>query len=202
MKKLSIIAISLFSLIFIAACNNSKSEKTEKSEDQKQVEKKTTSVPQVSKQKYFQAALKGDYSTVNKAIETGTDVNATNQNGSTALMLAGFNGHTRIVEYLLQKGADVNIKDGNKRTALIYAASGNNAETVERLIEAGAELDHTDKAEHFTALMFAASEGQTEVVKILLNAGADKTIKDKDGETALDFARNNGHSKTAELLAE
>ena len=34
-----------------------------------------------------------------------------------------------------------------------------------------------------------ASKGRTEIVKALLAAGADKTIKNKDGKTALDVAK-------------
>ena len=206
MKKLSFLAMAMFSILLIAACNNQKSGNSEtQSQNRTSTPGKQETSPspqQITKQRYLQAALNGNFNTVKQAIDNDMDINATNQNENSALMLAAYNGHKKIVDFLLQKGADVNRKDANQRTALIYAASGNNAKTVQSLIDAGADLNHTDKAEQFTALMFAASEGQTEVVEVLLNAGADKSIKDKDGETALDFARKNGHNTTAELLAE
>ena len=39
-----------------------------------------------------------------------------------------------------------------------------------------------------------------EVVEILLDGGADTTLKDKDGDTALSFSRENEHAKVAALL--
>jgi ankyrin repeat protein len=49
-------------------------------------------------------------------------------------------------------------------------------------------------------LMFAAAEGQKEVVQALLQNNANTTVKDKDGETARDFAEKNGHREVATML--
>jgi ankyrin repeat protein len=83
----------------------------------------------------------------------------------------------------------------------MYAASGSNHETVRVLLEAGADPNIRDKVEQFTALMFAAAEGQLEVVQTLLDHRADVTLRDVDGDTALDFASQNGHSDVARLLS-
>ncbi|MBN2634101.1 MAG: ankyrin repeat domain-containing protein, partial [Bacteroidales bacterium] len=68
------------------------------------------------------------------------------------------------------------------------------------LLEKKAEPNSVDREEHFTALMFAASEGQTGIVKLLLENGADPFRKDADGDDALTFARNNGHTEVVTLL--
>ena len=39
-----------------------------------------------------------------------------------------------------------------------------------------------------------------EVVRLLLAHGADPTIADEDGDTAISFARQKGHSAVVELL--
>jgi len=44
-----------------------------------------------------------------------------------------------------------------------------------------------------TALM-AALKGDADIVQILLSAGADIKVKDKDEDTALNLAAQNGHS--------
>ena len=48
--------------------------------------------------------------------------------------------------------------------------------------------------------MFAAAEGQKEVVQALLQNNADTTVKDKDGDTARDFAAKNGYREVATML--
>ena len=50
--------------------------------------------------------------------------------------------------------------------------------------------------------MFAAAEGQLEVVQALLSHGADATLSDVDGDTALDFASQNGHSDVVGRLSQ
>lgn len=153
-----------------------------------------------SDQAFYDAALNGNINLIKSGAEGGFPVDKADENGSTAMMLAAFNGHTEVVRFLLLKGADVNHFDKNKRTALMYASSGPANETVKILLENGAELNVVDNVEGFTALMFAAAEGQMEVLKSLMAAGADISIKDKDGETARDFAKNNGHSNIITLL--
>jgi ankyrin repeat protein len=68
------------------------------------------------------------------------------------------------------------------------------------LLDKYADPNITDDEEHFTALMYAASEGQLDVVKLLLSAKADPSLKDVDGDNALVFAKNNGHSEVVVLL--
>jgi ankyrin repeat protein len=115
-------------------------------------------------------------------------------------MLSAFDGHTRTVRMLLDNKARIDTRDSMGRTALMYASSGPNPETVQLLLERKADPNLSDNAEKFTSLMFAAAEGQVRVVEILLAHGADPTKKDADGETALDFARQNGHTAVIRLL--
>ena len=82
----------------------------------------------------------------------------------------------------------------------MFAASGPFPETVKILLEKDAEPNIQDKVEHFTAFMFAAAEGQLENIKILLEYGANPNLKDVDGEDALMFAQNNGHTPVVEFL--
>lgn len=146
------------------------------------------------------ASLNGRMALVQEAIEQEVDLNEPDSYGRTALMLAAYNGHTEIVGLLIEEGAEVNKQNTEGRTALMFAASGPFPETVTLLLNQGAKVNVTDNVEQWTALMFASAEGNNDVVKILLENGADINLKDKDGETALDFAQNNGHTEVAKLI--
>jgi len=150
----------------------------------------------------YDAALQGNIRTVQSFLDKGFDVNQSNRDQQSLLMLAGFNGHTELCRLLLEKGAEVDARDFNDRTALMFASTGPFAETVRLLLESGADPKAVDRGEHFTALMHAAAEGQMEVVQVLLEHGADKTVKDVDGDTAESFARQKGHLSVADYLRD
>jgi ankyrin repeat protein len=151
-------------------------------------------------QALMEAAYMGKLDEVRRLVLDGTPVDAIDAEGRTPLMFAAFNGHAAVAEYLLDAGAEIDTKDSSGRTALMYAASGPFVETVGLLLKRGAEVNVQGTLEGFTPLMTAAAEGLTEVVRILLAAGADRDIKDVDGDTALSFARQNGHGEVVELL--
>ncbi len=166
----------------------------------KQEKSAPAKVASVSTLAFREAALQGQIETVRRAIAQGVDVDAADEDGRTALQLAAFDGHTQVVQALLDEQPTIDHVDASGRTALMYAASGANRQTVELLLKSGADADVVDNVEHFTALMFAAAEGQREVVQVLLEHGADTTLKDTDGDSALDFALQNGHREVAALL--
>ncbi|TWT79953.1 Ankyrin repeats (3 copies) [Planctomycetes bacterium CA13] len=149
---------------------------------------------------FRRAALDGNMQIVKLALDSGSDPDAKDAQGHTAMHYAAFNGHTKVVEFLLGKGVDVNVVDGEGKTPLIHASSGPFNETVVFLLDHKAKIDHADATEGFTALMMAAAEGQLEVVETLLKRGADPTTVDVDGETAEIFAANNGHSKVVAMI--
>ena len=147
-----------------------------------------------------QFSLDGDLEKVTASLEAGTDVNAMDADGRTALMFAAFNGHSELVLKLMEKGAVVDRRDQMGRTALLYAATGPFPETVSILIDKGAKANVVDSDEHFSPLMHAAAEGNLDVVKVLLEAGADPTLVDVDGDDAASFARQGGHMEVANFL--
>ena len=54
-------------------------------------------------------------------IDRGADVNATNEDGNTALIYASKKGHTEIARILIEEGVDVNATDNDGFEALQFA---------------------------------------------------------------------------------
>jgi len=151
-------------------------------------------------QALMEAAYLGKLEEVERLASEGTSVNATDAEKRSALMFAAFNGHTAVVGHLLKAGTEIDARDSAGRTALMYASSGPFADTVALLVNEGAEINIQGTLEGFTPLMTAAAEGLVSVVRLLLAAGADVDLVDKDGDTALSFARQNGHTEVVALL--
>jgi ankyrin repeat protein len=151
-------------------------------------------------QALMEAAYTGDLEEVRRLVVDGTSIDFVDVERRGPLMFAAFNGHAVVVEFLLDAGAEIDKKDSNGRTALMYASSGPFAETVDLLLVRGAEVNVQGTLEGFTPLMTAAAEGLADVARILLDAGADRDITDVDGDTALSFAQQNGHTEVVELL--
>lgn len=177
------------SLSFIISCGNNEQRLEGGSESQAP----ESSV--LSGSDLHSAALNGHSQQVEEAIGRGVTVDYIDELGRTALMFASFNGHTEIVRLLIDEGAEVNLRNDEGRTPLMFAASGPFRETVLLLLAEGAEVNVQDSIEGWTALMYAAAEGNKDVVENLLDQGADATLEDDDGDTAIDFATDNGHTQ-------
>ena len=115
------------------------------------------------------------------------DVNAQDEEGKTALILASDRGYTEIVKLLLEAGANVNLQDSHGNTALMWASSKGHIEVVRLLLESGAKVDLQNK-DGATALMWASGDGKKEIAKILLENGANILQESKYKEIALSYA--------------
>jgi len=130
----------------------------------------------------------------------GTDLERKAVNGNTALMMAAFKRDGDTVRALLDKGAKVNQPGW---TALHYAAASGDAAIAQLLIERGAQVNALSPRPSgaVTPLMMAAREGQDGIVRLLLAKGANAGLKNTEGFTAAQLARQAGHDKLAALLS-
>lgn len=104
-------------------------------------------------------------------IASGTSVDATDEDGETALMRASDEGLSGAVQLLIKHGADVNRKDEDGRTPLMFAADEGHTEVVKELISAGADVNARDE-DGETALKKAEDEDHVDTAAVLRAAGA------------------------------
>lgn len=171
----------------------------------------------------------GDVSAVVDLLRRGVDVDTTDPEGNTLLIIAAREGQEPMVELLLAQRPKLNARNaagdsalrlaaiGGKTgivkklvqagarvntpdwTPLIYACFGNHVEIVRYLIQMKADVDAASE-NGTTALMVASSQGQSEIVRLLLNAGADVNKITVNRETALDMALKTNNEEIAGLL--
>jgi hypothetical protein len=147
---------------------------------------------------FMQAAGKGDWDVLIKEGDKGADINAKDETGWTALMLAAEQCHEPVVQQLLAWKAKVNLKDDRGDDALMGAASAYcfepstrkaQAEIIKLLVAHGAD---PNTANHLglTPLMLISAYGNEDATKVLIDAGAAVSSRDASGKTPLDHAQD------------
>jgi ankyrin repeat protein len=86
------------------------------------------------------AAEAGNNEVVELLIRNGAEVDAKNDGGETALMLASKSGHTETAEILIRNGADVNARDNLGYPVVAFAMEFGHMETAEMLIRNGVDI--------------------------------------------------------------
>lgn len=130
----------------------------------------------------------------------GLDLERKAVNGNTALMMAAFKRDGDTTRALLDKGAKVNQPGW---TALHYAAASGDDKIAQLLLGRGAQVDALSPRPSgaVTPLMMAAREGQDAMVRLLLARGANTGLKNTEGFTAAQLARQAGHDTLARVLS-
>jgi ankyrin len=116
------------------------------------------------------------------AIDLGSDINATNQAGDTALHIAAVRGYTPAVRVLLDRGAAVNVANKAGDTPLHNAASRAYPAIIQLLAQHGAELEAKNK------------RGQTPLAMTMsqVGIGGASFIPDSNRKSAADALRRLG----------
>ncbi len=140
-----------------------------------------------------------DVGAVRAMLDRGVAVDATDDNGDTALIRAAIMGDAELVSLLLAHHADAKHADRNGATALHFAID-DRAKT-EALLAAGANPNAADNT-GYTPLMTAANRGAGgEVVELLLDHGADPNHVADDEMTPLILAGGGDLRSVKALLA-
>ena len=147
----------------------------------------------------YLAAADGNIDAVKIALANGADVNGRFLRGGThkndtMLCIASEKGHCDLVKFLLERGADPNLCDDDDSDIkpLLLARD---ERAIDLLVASGAAVDYAVRiagayaAAGETALMEQAGKGRIDCVRALLRNGACFSLRDHDGRSALDAAR-------------
>ena len=111
-------------------------------------------------------------------------------------------GNVRGVADLLSKKTELtnSALDDKSGTRAIHSACKNgDRDMIRELMKRNCFLNQKD-SKGCTALMLAAAAGHDKIVKLIVDSGADVRMKDKNDDTALEYAEKNNRPKVKELL--
>ena len=129
-----------------------------------------------SQHNLWQAAAKGDLSSIKDAIDDGVDTKALDpQFGITPLAWATMSGQTDAAKLLIEKGADVDGRNRDGATALHSAAFLGRVETVKLLLEKGADVNARSNDGSLPVNSAQLEWGMTQFVLGLLQMEVDET---------------------------
>lgn len=90
-------------------------------------------------------------------VDRGVDVDLSNQDGNSLLMLAAYAGHAELVRGLIERGADVNARNARGQSIVAGAVFRGEEAIVRMLIDAHADPDAGHPSARETAMMFERS---------------------------------------------
>lgn len=164
------------------------------------------------------AASKNDHTAVTKLLKLGIKPDDWNKRESDwpPLFTVILNKNLEILELLLAANVDVNrtfksisslmLAVNKKSEPIILLLLAHKAQVNYQVPDWDGFYDYSNNAPRFemgdTALIQAARLQLPKIVKLLLEHDADRSIKNKKGKTALDYARKTGNQEVIRLLSE
>ena len=146
------------------------------------------------------AASRGDRATIERLLKSGSDVNAPQDDGATALQWAAYRGDAELTELLLKAGAKPDQANHNGATPLWLAATRGDAAVIQALLNGGADANESLPLDR-RPLMLAARSGSVDAVRVLLEHGANANDSEAArGTTALMQAADQGHAAALKEL--
>jgi ankyrin repeat protein len=145
------------------------------------------------------AAKNADTAAVRSLLQRKADVNAADEDGTTALHWASYRDDVESADLLIRAGATVNAKNDLGVTPLWSASLNGSEAMVRRLLAAGADPNAPLLAGE-TPVMVAARSGTPAVVEQLIAKGANVNARGARGQTALMWAAAQNHSDVVKVL--
>ena len=146
------------------------------------------------------AARHGSFDALQRLADANVDTTRCDSAKRTALHLACWFGHDRLLPILLRaQGNTKSAIDVTGKTPLHIASWFGNLPCCLALIEAGAPIDAQDIG-GWTALHFAARHNRPEIARALVQAGANTRLRNSEKRTAENIAVSEGFEDIVQVL--
>ena len=149
----------------------------------------------ITEAQFLNAAINGDVTTIQQALQQGVNIEYKGEDDWTALCWAITQENFELAKLLIENKANVNYQEQEGESVLMLAATTEteNTELIQLLLDKGAVIDLKD-AVGWTALMHAVSANNVNIAKVLLERGANPDIK-YDADEELESPREIAKSK-------
>lgn len=204
MKKINYVFL-LGLLILLSTCSPEKDSETSIAEsslvESHEISKVTTtsdtakekeSMMQIESGELIKAVNKNDLEQVQKILLDKTyDINETNDNDETPLLIATHNNQVEIAKELILAGADVNQQDSIQDSPYLYAGAQGKTEILSLILENSEPDQKVYNRFGGNTIIPAAEKGYLDNVKLLL----------EDGKVDIDHQNNFGYTALIEAVA-
>lgn len=151
------------------------------------------------------ATQKNQISAVKLLLDAGSDVNTRDITMLTPFICAGANGFHEILSLMLSYEPDLGKVNRFGGTALLPSSEKGYLKTVQRCLDAGIPVNHANNL-GWSGLLEAVILGNggrlySLIAELLVKAGADPHLKDRDGKSSLEHAKDFGQEKVYSILA-
>jgi len=135
-------------------------------------------------QQLIEAAAQNDLAAIQGLLKQGTNINAQDTQGRTALLATVEGNHLEGAKVLIAAGADVNVQDDKMDSPLLLAGAEGTLEILKLILQANPDFSLYNRYGG-TPLIPACERGHVEVVKTLLQTDVDIDHVNNLGWTAL-----------------
>ncbi|KAJ5692535.1 hypothetical protein N7462_001958 [Penicillium macrosclerotiorum] len=152
----------------------------------------------------LEAASEGFTDIVETLLHAGANINIRSSIGHTAVHLASIYSHFDTVRLLAGRGANMDLCGVDGNNPISSAVTNEKIEMVDLLVDHGCNTNYLDDAGR-TPLMLAVlcmrdSSKGVKMLRFLLSRHADPNIRDPQGFTALDLAKDRGWQEGVSVL--
>ncbi|XP_075241022.1 transient receptor potential cation channel subfamily A member 1 homolog isoform X2 [Convolutriloba macropyga] len=137
-------------------------------------------------------------------LQNGANIDAVDEDGYTALLVAAYKGHEAVTEQLLNAKADASVVDSLGKNLLHMVAETESVPLAKKLLEKSDVKDLLSERDQVgnTPLHVAARNGTAEMLRVFYDKGGDITMKNEDEQTVLHLAADYGRTTAVKLICE